>query len=140
MKIKFTLFVALLFSFALQSQRRNDFPDSDKIPNCGLIKKGTFSRYEKGNSGFKVKFNNNKMTEIYGRKTVTVESDIKILSKCKFEAEIKNIKTKYKMPDSLFYVGKKTEYEVVETGKNYIIYDYQCNEGKNICSEILEKK
>lgn len=140
MKFKIILFTVTALYSICQSQRRNDFPDSDKIPNCDLIKKGTFSRYEKGNSGFKVKFNNNKMTEIYGRKTVTIESDIKMLSKCKFEAEIKNIKTKYKMPDSLFYVGKKTEYEVVETGKNYIIYDYQCNKGRNICSEILEKK
>ena len=139
MKIKFTLFVALLFSFALQSQRRNDFPYSDKIPNCDMIKNGTFSRYSQDNR-FKVKFSDKKMTEIYGKNTVTIESNIKMLSKCKFKAEIKNIKTKYKMPDSLFYVGKKTEYEVVETGKNYIIYDYRCNEGKNICSEILEKK
>lgn len=140
MIFKILFFISLLLSFHLKSQRRNNFPDSDKTPNCSLIKKGTFSRYEKGNSGFKVKFNNNKMTEIYGRKTVTIESDIKMLSKCKFEAEIKNIKTKYKMTDSLFYVGKKTEYELVETGKNYIIYDYWCNEGRNICSEILEKE
>jgi hypothetical protein len=103
-----------------------------------MIKNGTFSRYEKI-IGFKVKFSDNKMTKSM-KNTVTIESNIKMLSKCKFKTEIKNIKTKYKMPDSLFYVGKKTEYEVVETGKNYIIYDYRCNEGKNICSEILEKK
>lgn len=140
MIFKILFFISLLFSFHLKSQRRNDFPDSDKIPNCDLIKKGTFSRYKKGNSRFKVKFNNNKMTEIYGKNIVTIESDIKILSKCKFEAEIKNIKTKYKMTDSLFYIGKKTEYELIETGKNYIIYEYWCNEGRNFCSEILEKE
>lgn len=63
-----------------------------------------------------------------------------MLNKCKFEAEIKSIETKFKMTDSLFYVGKKTEYEVVETGKNYIIYEYWCNEGRNICTEILDKE
>ena len=96
MVFKTLFFISLLFSFALQSQRRNAFPDSDKIPNCGLIKKGTFSRHDKSNSRFKIKFNNNKMTEIYGKNIVTIESDIKMLDKCKFEAEIMKLQKKEK--------------------------------------------
>jgi hypothetical protein len=140
MIIKTTFILSMLFCIIIKSQRKNNFLDSDKTPNCDLIKKGTFSRHNKSNSRLKVIFNDNKMTEIYGKNAVTIESDIKMLSKCKFEAEIKNIKTKYKMTDSLFYVGKKTEYKIVETGKNSIIYEYWCNQGRNICTEILEKK
>lgn len=66
MLFKITLIVTLLFSFSLHSQRRSDFPYSDKTPNCDLIKKGTFSSNNKTNSRFKVKFHNNKMIEIYG--------------------------------------------------------------------------
>lgn len=80
------------------------------------------------------------MIEVYGNNSIIIESKLKILSKCKFEAEIKNLKSKFQMTDSLFYVGKKTVYEVVETGKSFIIYEYWCNEGRNICTEMLEKE
>lgn len=131
---------SVLFSFHLKSQRRNFFPDSDKTPNCNVIKKGIFFRGDKTDSRFKVKFHNNKMIEVYGNNTVIIESDLKMLSKCNFEREIKKIKTKYLMKDSLLYVGKKTTYEIVETGKNYIIYEYPCVGDLNNCTEILEKK
>jgi hypothetical protein len=140
MKSKIILFITIVIYSILQSQRRNDFADSDKIPNCDIIKKGVFSSNEENGKFLKVKFRNNKMIEIYGKNTVIIKSNIKMLSKCKLEAEIKNIKTKYKMTDSLFHVGKKTEYEIVETGKNSIIYEYWCNEGRNTCSEILGKE
>ncbi|PJJ67887.1 hypothetical protein [Chryseobacterium geocarposphaerae] len=131
---------SILFSFHLQSQRRNFFPDSDTPPNCNIIKKGTFFRDDKTDSRFKVKFHNNKMIEVYGNNTVIIESNLKMLSKCKFEGEIKKIKTKFLMTDSLFYVGKTTTYEIVETGKNYIVYEYPCVADLNNCTEILEKK
>lgn len=140
MIFKTFIIFSILLSFHLKSQRRNYFPDSDKTPNCSIIKKGSFARHNKTDSRFKVKFNNNKMIEVYGNNTVIIESNLKMLSKCKFEAEIKNIKSKFQMTDSLFYVGNKTVYEVVETGKNSIIYEYWCNEGRNICTEILEKE
>ncbi len=44
------------------------------------------------------------------------------------------------MKDSLLYTGKKTTYEIIETRKNFIIFEYWYNEGRNICTEILEKE
>jgi hypothetical protein len=140
MLFKVLITFTILFSFHLKSQRRNYFPNSDKTPNCNLIKKVFFSNNEKGNNSLKVRFHNKKMIEVYGNNSIIIESKLKILSKCKFEAEIKNLKSKFQMTDSLFYVGKKTVYEVVETGKSFIIYEYWCNEGRNICTEMLEKE
>lgn len=140
MILKVLIALSLPFSFHLKSQRRNFFPDSDKTPNCNIIKKGSFFRGNKTDSSFKVKFHNNKMIEVYGNNTVIIESNLKMLNKCKFEGEIKNIKTKYLMTDSLLYVGKKTTYEILETGKNYIVYEYPCVEDLNHCTEILEKE
>lgn len=140
MIFKALLTFSILCSIHLKSQRRNYFPDSDNTPNCNLIKKGSFFRDNKRDSSLKVKFHNNKMTEVYGNNTVIIESNLKMLSKCKFEGEIKSIKTKYIMTDSLLYVGKKTVYQIVETGKNSIIYEYSCNEDRNVCTEILEKE
>lgn len=138
MTMKILLFFSLLSSIIIYSQRRNDFVESDKIPDCSLINNGNFTRNEK--NSLKVKFRKNKMIEIIGKKAVIVESSLRMLTKCKFETEIKNIKTKYKMTDDFIYIGKKTVYEIVETGKNYIIMDYSCNEDRNTCSEILEKE
>ncbi|MCX8526208.1 hypothetical protein OF897_20030 [Chryseobacterium formosus] len=63
-----------------------------------------------------------------------------MISPCKFEAEIKSIQPKPEIKDDLIYVGNKIVYEIVETGKNLIIYQYWCNEGRNICTEILQKE
>jgi len=138
MKFKIFIFFAILFSIIIYSQRRNDFTYSDKIPDCSLINNGNFTRYEK--NSLKIKFRKNRMIEIIGKKIVTVGSSLKMLSKCKFETEIKSIKTKYQITDDFIYIGKKTVYEIVETGKNYIIIEYSCNEDRNTCSEILDKK
>ncbi|MCX8533172.1 hypothetical protein [Chryseobacterium luquanense] len=136
--MKILLLFSLLSSVIIYSQRRNYFPDSDKTPNCNLIKKGNFTRNEKGNNSFKVKVRKNRMTEIFGKNDIIVESKLKMPNKCKFETEIIKIKTKLK--DDFIYIGKKTKYEIVETGKNSIIYEYWCNEGRNICTEILQKE
>lgn len=144
MKFKIFTFFAIFLSIIIYSQRRNYFPDSNKIPNCKLIEKGNFTRNEKGNNSFRVKFHKNKMTEVFGKNDIIIESKLKMLNKCKFETEIISIKTKLKMKmkmkDDFIYIGKKTKYEIVETGKNSIIYEYWCNEGRNICTEILEKE
>lgn len=138
--MKILLFFSLLSSVIIYSQRRNYFVDSDKTPNCNLIKKGSFIRNEDGEGSLKVKFRKNRMTEIYGNKSIIIKSRVKMISPCKFEAEIKSIQPKPEIKDDLIYVGNKTVYEIVETGKNLIIYQYWCNEGRNICTEILEKE
>lgn len=138
MKFKIFTFFAIVFSVIIYSQRRNDFSYSDKTPDCISIKNGNFTRDEK--NSLKMKFRKNRMIEIIGKKIVIVESSLKMLSKCKFETEIKSIKTKYKITDDFIYIGKKTVYEIVETGKNYLIMEYSCNEDRNTCSEILEKE
>lgn len=138
--MKILLFLLLLSSVIIYSQRRNYFVDSDKTPNCNLIKKGNFTRNEDNDGSLKVKFRKNRMTEIHGNKSIIVQSRLKMISPCKFEAEIKSIQPKPQIKDDFIYVGNKIVYEIVETGKNLIIYQYWCNEGRNICTEILEKE
>lgn len=138
MKFKILTFSAILFINILQAQRRNDLANSDKLLNCGLIENGNFTRFEK--NSLKIKFRKNTMTEIIGNKTITVKSSLKMLNKCTFETEIKNIKTKHQLTDDFLYIGKKTVYEIVETGKNYIVMEYSCNNDRNTCSEILDKE
>ncbi|MFL9834237.1 hypothetical protein [Chryseobacterium terrae] len=138
--MKIVLFFLLLFSIIIHSQRRNYFPDSDKTPNCHLIKKGTFTNNEDGNNLLRIKFRNNRMTQVYGNKSIVIKSHLKMISPCKFEAEIKSIQPKPELKDNLIYVGNKIVYEIIKTGKNLIIYQYWCNEGRNICTEILEKE
>lgn len=140
MKFKIFIFFAIFLSIIIYSQRRNYFPDSDKIPNCKLIEKGNLTRNEDGYSSLKIKFRKNKMTEIHGNKSIIIKSRLKMISPCKFEAEIKSIQPKPEIKDDLIYVGNKIVYEIVETGENLIIYQYWCNEGRNICTEILQKE
>ncbi|MCD1116422.1 hypothetical protein [Chryseobacterium turcicum] len=137
--MKCLIILLLVFSIKNYSQRKNYFPDSDKNPNCSLINNGSFNSDDKNT--LKVKFHHNKMIEILGDKeTITIESKLKMLDKCKFETEIISIKTKLELKDDLMYLGKKTEYKIVETGENYIILEYPCNDDRNTCTEILDKE
>ena len=79
------------------------------------------------------------MIEIWGGREIIIESSIKMIDKCKFETEIKKIKTQVITQDNFLYIGKKTKYEIVETGKKYLVLEYSCNEDRNTCTEILDK-
>ena len=133
--------ILVIFSLVLcvksYSQRRNAFPDSDKIPDCSVINHGRFTKDDK--KTLTVKFRKNKMIEILGDRKIIIESSIKMIDKCKFETEIKKIKTQLTFADNFLYIGKKTKYEIVETGKKYIVLEYSCNEDRNTCTEILDK-
>lgn len=135
--MKILLIVMVIFSIKSFSQRRNYFPDSDKIPNCNLVDNGNFVRDDK--KTLKIKFRKNKMIEIWGDREIVVESSLKMNGKCKFETEITKIKTQLTSQDNFLYIGKTTKYIIVETGKKYIVLEYSCNEDRNTCTEILEK-
>lgn len=135
--MKILSILLLLFSIKSFSQRRNYFPISDRIPNCNLIDHGNFARDDK--KTLKIKFRKNKMIEIWGDRKIIIESSLKMSDKCTFETEIKKIKTQLTSQDNLHYVGRKTKYEIVETGKKYIVLEYTCNEDRNTCTEILDK-
>ena len=135
--MKVLLIVLVIFSIKSFSQRRNYFPDSDKIPNCNLVDNGNFVRDDK--KTLKIKFRKNKMIEIWGDREIVVESSLKMKGKCKFETEITKIKTQLTSQDNFLYIGKTTKYIIVETGKKYIVLEYSCNEDRNTCTEILDK-
>lgn len=105
--MKLLLLFSFLSSVIIYSQRRNYFPDSDKTPNCNLIKHGNFTNNEDGYGSLTVKFRKNKMTEIHGNKSIIIKSRLQMISPCKFEAEIKSIQPKPEIKDDLTYIGNK---------------------------------
>ncbi len=136
--------IILIFPILIQSQRRNYFENSDKSPNCTVLKKGFFknedSNTDSASLPYQIKINKNHMTEVYGNSQIIIKSRVKYLEKCKFEKEIIKIRSKLDINESLYKIGGKTVYELVETSPNYIILEFWCNEGRNICTEILNRK
>lgn len=144
---KVIIFILFIFFDLCKSQR---FILSDQKPNCKAIKNTDFLKSQSDSISEKQKyifrFRNNKMIEEFqskdfkSKKYFIIESKLKSLDNCTFEAEIRKIKTNLIFGDNFFYIGKKTIYKIVETSDKYIILEYSCNEYRNTCTEILYKQ
>ncbi len=140
------LIFIFILPFFFSAQRRNIFDTSNKRPFCSIIKLGTFYEFNYPNDSIATKtlsrtisFRKNIMKESWFHGRLIFKSNIKYLSNCKFSSEIIKIKTKLDL-QNFHEIGNKTIYEIVETGKNYVILEYACNEGRNTCTLILDKK
>lgn len=131
---KSLLLILLLFSIKTYSQNKNDH-------NCKIPKNVTLST-SKSDSGetYKVRFTRHTMKEVWGDNLIIITSKMKILNDCKFETEITKIESKLSLQDSTDLVGKKTAHEIIRSDKKEFIYTYWCNEGRNTCTEILERR
>ncbi|KUJ52959.1 hypothetical protein AR685_00815 [Chryseobacterium sp. JAH] len=105
------------------------------------MKNVTLSRLKSdSDETYKVRFTTHTMNEVWGDNLIMITSKMKILNDCKFETEITKIESKLLFEDNLHFVGKKTVYEITRNDKNEFTYTYWCNEGRNICTEILERR
>lgn len=131
---KSLLLILLLFSVKIYSQNKKD-------RNCKIPKNITLST-SKSDSGetYKVRFTRDTMKQVWGDNLIIITSKMKILNDCKFETEITKIESKLFLQDSTDFVGKKTAYEIIRSDKKEFIYTYWCNEGRNTCTEILERR
>jgi|SRR5690606_29534779 len=143
-KHTYSFLILLILPILIPAQKKDLFNNSDVTPDCSVIRNGLFTHDNlKSDStalSYQIEFSNDKITERYGDHQIIVMSSVRYIHKCKFEKEIKTIKTKLLLDDLRYKIGEKTLYQLIETGPEYIVLEYWCNEGRNTCTEILKRQ